>query len=171
MLLLATISALALIVEADQANGDEGGGFSSCIPDTYEDALDCLGAVLNDENKARLLGYRHSDLVSLHRGFGAGLRNAWLWGYRSQAAIDMTERGFQHPDDMSSAIITGYWARENGCDYPIEPVIAWFTAWWEASAAARTRPGGNEVGPRPVPECPFDLSKHPPGREPMVVEY
>ena len=168
------------VAQAGTTDDAESGGFSTCIPETYEDALDCLAEVLDAENEARLLGYRFNELSLLHHGFGTGLRNAWLWGERSPAASDMLERGFVHPDDMSSAIITGFWARENGCDYPIEPVIAWYAAYWTASAQERenTHEGEAVVTPNednsftmPLPVCPFDLSGYPPGREPTVVEY
>ncbi len=169
------VSAITALTPIHQCDPELDGSFCDCIPETFEDAVRCIGQVLNEEDEATLLGYRYEDLSMLHHGFGTGIRNAWLRSDRSPAQADMTARGFLHPDDMSTTIIASFWAQRHGCEFDLDETIAFYTTYWRARAvlALQRHPERAEhitvpvmdrapVTERPVPDCPFPLDEAPP---------
>lgn len=134
----------------------------SCVPATYAAALDCLDATLTETTRTALVSLPFAALVQTHHGLGTWIRNNWgLWG-AGPLYQDMGSLGFSHPDDMSSVIIAGYWARENGCTLDLQAFAAYYQSFWEHRRAqldaSRDEEGGIPVGTRfdmapPTPDC------------------
>lgn len=78
-------------------------------PTTLREALTTLDQLFDDTAKYSFMMFPEQAATStLHFGFGMWMRNHWgLWG-RSSLKKEMEARGFGHPDDMSSAILTAY---------------------------------------------------------------
>ena len=122
----------------------------SCVPETYVASLDCLEVTLSDESKSELVGLPYDDLIQTHMGLGMWIRNNWgLWS-GGPLYDEMREFGFAHPDDMSTVIIEGFWARENGCSYDLEANATEYQRFWseqmESAEAVRDEDGNIPVG-------------------------
>jgi len=65
-----------------------------------------------------------------HHGLGTWMRNNWgLWS-GGPLARHFQERGIDHPDDMSSIILTSLWREMNGQPLRVEEQIAKHKQWW-----------------------------------------
>ena len=151
----------------------------ACVPATYEEALDCLDSILNEESKARFDEMAHGELGLTHFGLGMWMRNRWLHGDRAPVASYMRDLGFRRADDVSGAIIEGYWARRHGCAIDMDAKIAFYDSYWraqdqwiegepdpETGIIPMQAPAGGFTGilERPKPQCPFPLEETPPAR-------
>lgn len=86
-------------------------------PTTVEEAMQAFNDVLSLEDQAQILKTDKEELIMYHHGLGRWIRNNWgLWDQNVEQGTllqHMIDLGFQHPDDMSQALIVEYWARMN----------------------------------------------------------
>lgn len=88
------------------------------IPKDIYDAHSQLDGLLDDESKEALKNGENS-----HFGIGMWMRNNWgLWSY-SRLACYFTERGIDHPDDMSGFILKTYRLRLSGNDSELKELL------------------------------------------------
>ena len=169
-------SIIALIASATLMAQDKP---ETCTPASYEEALDCLDALLSDEAKAQLDTMAYDELGLTHFGLGLWMRTSWIRGDRAPVAAEMRAMGFRHADDMSGTIIEGYWARRHGCTIDMDATIAYYASYWEAQdqwiegepdpetgIIPMQAPEGGFTGmlEEPKPDCPFSLEETPPER-------
>lgn len=80
------------------------------IPKDLGDAFEQLDRELPEilRNEMKELGTR-DKMIKYHHGLGTWIRNNWgLWG-GSRLQKYFTERGINHPDEMSGVILSFYW--------------------------------------------------------------
>lgn len=105
----------------------EGGG--GTVPSTLDEALAELERILNP---AHVEEVKRRDPIEFHHGLGTALRNCWgLWAGGSALAQWFVERGIQHPDDMSSIVLTSFHRKLGGEEVDLEGQIAKHLAYWE----------------------------------------
>src|SRR5688572_1658860 len=81
---------------------------------TLRPFLATLRAETSAENLKRIAALDEDDLIVLHASYGRTIRNKWLWGDREPALINyFRERGINHPDGMSQALIVALWKELN----------------------------------------------------------
>jgi len=82
-------------------------------PATIDEAVGVVIATLSDEDKAAMAAMAESELIGLHFGLGAWIRNnLGLWKGNDQlmrAARECNQS--MHPDDASMVIIEAVWER------------------------------------------------------------
>ena len=77
-------------------------GKNDGIPTTIEEAMASLDARITDEDKAYI---QELGSISVHHTLGRWIRNEWgLWG-DSGLKQALTNKGIEHPDEMSDYII------------------------------------------------------------------
>jgi hypothetical protein len=80
------------------------------LPTTVAEAVDYLLARLDQANRDALRSMKRDDLISLHHGYGTGIRNSLgLWG-QSPIRQDPEVAGW-FPDDISQHIIERMWEK------------------------------------------------------------
>jgi hypothetical protein len=105
----------------------EGGG--GTIPADLDGALVELERILGPDQVPEV---KRRDPIEFHHGLGTALRNCWgLWAGGSDLAGWFVERGIEHPDDMSSIVLTSLHRRLNGKAIDLEGQIAEHLAHWE----------------------------------------
>lgn len=79
------------------------------IPTTPEEAIQVLDAMLSEEDKEYLRTEKNAA-IKCHHSLGRWIRNNWgLWAdEKSPLKSYFIERGIEHPDDMSGAILDAY---------------------------------------------------------------
>jgi len=78
-------------------------------PKTVEEAVDLLLMLLSDDNKQNIKNTSEEDLVLLHMGLGASIRNEFgLWKDNKEL---LKACGKECPDDSSSVIIKALWKK------------------------------------------------------------
>lgn len=78
-------------------------------PATVCEAVARLLSILNDEDKTAIASMREEDLIDLHFGLGAEIRNAF--GLHDKNSRLLADCGAVHPDDASDVIINKIWER------------------------------------------------------------
>jgi hypothetical protein len=82
-------------------------------PMTLDEAIGVVLATLSEEEKSQITEMAAADLINLHFGLGASIRNNFGLWHDNQAliqAIDRHRPGI-HPDDASMVIIEEVWKR------------------------------------------------------------
>jgi len=86
------------------------------IPKNLEDAIETIDSKLSNDLKSDIIHMTEDDFI-LESHFGIGLtmiRNGWsLWG-KSRLFFFFEKKGINHPDDMSSIILTSYYRNLTG---------------------------------------------------------
>jgi hypothetical protein len=76
------------------------------------------------------------EAISLHHGFGTGLRNSWgLWA-GSRLAKYFNAMGIFHPDDMSGIILESYVRYLKREPLRVEEQVADYKKYWEEAKKA-----------------------------------
>ncbi len=68
-------------------------------PETVDEAIERLIAILGDDEKATIAAMREEDPIDLHFGLGLAIRNAF--GLHEPGNRLLASRGVAHPDDMT----------------------------------------------------------------------
>jgi hypothetical protein len=76
-------------------------------PETVDEAVDRLMAVLEDEHKAVIASLREEDLIDLHFDLGLAIRNAF--GLHEPGSKLLASCGVAQPDDAADTIIQVLW--------------------------------------------------------------
>ena len=90
------------------------------IPKDLESTYPMLDNMISVSSKDYIAKLEYEELLSqTHLGIGMWMRNIWLYPSGSKLTEYFLEKGFEHPDDMSAFITTGYWLYLNGepCGY------------------------------------------------------
>jgi hypothetical protein len=78
-------------------------------PATIDEAVGVVIASLSDEDKAAIAAMAESELIGLHFGLGAWIRNnLGLW--KGNRAL-LESAGERHADDASMVIVAAAWRR------------------------------------------------------------
>lgn len=78
-------------------------------PETVEEAVGVVIATLSDEEKCAISAMSESELIGLHMGLGAWIRNSLgLWS-GNRSLLEST--GEPNADDASMVIIEALWER------------------------------------------------------------
>jgi len=75
-----------------------------------------LDKMLSEEFRDELRSVSEEDVIRYHRSLGMWMRNNWQLSGSSRLARYFNELGVQHPDRMSTIILTSYWHHLNGKD-------------------------------------------------------
>lgn len=87
------------------------------IPDSYDSAIDALVAALDTEERAHILA-RKDEGASHHMFLGMAIRNAWVHPEGSPlTAYFVQSYGLGCPDDISTMLLRGLWAKVRGDAY------------------------------------------------------
>ena len=79
------------------------------LPTTVDEAIQWMFNQLDEANRQKLKSMEKIDLIWLHHGYGAGIRNALnLWAKDNPLAAQPELRG-KHPDSMSGYLIERLW--------------------------------------------------------------
>lgn len=78
-------------------------------PETVRETVNLLLISLSDENRQAIRSMPEEELISLHFGLGAGIRNEFgLWKDNKEL---LKLCGKENPDDASTVIIKALWQR------------------------------------------------------------
>ena len=81
-------------------------GYPDRKPDTIQEAIDILNAVLTEDQKHDIANCRETDLIQYHFSLGLWIRNNFgLWQGNSRL---LEELGAYHADDASFTLIEKY---------------------------------------------------------------
>jgi hypothetical protein len=78
------------------------------IPATLEDCYKALDTILPPEARDELKHMKPEDLINTHFGLGMTIRNARIYPDTNRIWSTLKAAGYSHEDDMSHAIIEGY---------------------------------------------------------------
>jgi hypothetical protein len=82
-------------------------------PATIDEAVGVVIATLSDEDQATIAAMAESELIGLHFGLGAWIRNnlgLWKGNDRLMMAVRKGDQPM-HPDDASMVIVHAVWGR------------------------------------------------------------
>ena len=101
---------------------------------------------LNEELPENLIDKMRNDpeedMVRYHMGLGRTIRNDWgLWS-GGPLAVWFRNIGVDHPDDMSSIILTSFHRDLNGKPLDVEGQVEHFKAYWERENAKNSEISG-----------------------------
>ncbi len=82
---------------------------NSRLPETVDDAIDRLMAVLESEHKTTIANLQEDDLIDLHYSLGMAIRNAF--GLHKPHSNLLTSCNVVHPDDASGVLIKKLWMK------------------------------------------------------------
>lgn len=78
-------------------------------PTTLKECFSALDEILDIKEKAKILDMQEDDLSKLHHSLGRWMRNNWSLWSGGQLKDYFNKLEINHPDDISSIIITSYW--------------------------------------------------------------
>ena len=116
------------------------------VPVDLDDALNYLDCRWSESDKDGFKNKPENDAVSdLHMGTGMGIRNSWgLWKGDSKIAKYFRDLGVNHPDDISSIILTSFHRYLNKNNINLEEQIKSCKDYWEKSKQAAIDSKRNE---------------------------
>ena len=88
-------------------------------PQSIAEAIKLLDENLPKKEKKKLKSMEKDDLISLHFGFGMGLRNSFGIWQDTGFTREMKQIMVMHPDDMSAELIEIYWEKLNDTDFQL----------------------------------------------------
>jgi hypothetical protein len=104
---------------------------SHYVPSSVEDTFIVLDTLLSDSLKDEFAHLEEQEaVVYSHHGLGMYLRNEWgLWA-NSRLAKYFNELDINHPDDMSSIILTSYHRYLNSESIELESQLNFYIDYW-----------------------------------------
>lgn len=102
----------------------------STFPLDHESAVRILLNAKWDEQEKKVL--KRAMLVTLHHGFGTGLRNYWHLNDETYPLTRwyMKNLGIGHSDDISGLIIQDFLARYNDTPFDLQRSVAKYRRHW-----------------------------------------
>jgi hypothetical protein len=79
------------------------------LPETVDDAIDRLMAILESEHKATTANLQEDDLIDLHYSLGMAIRNAF--GLHKPHSKLLASCNVAHPDDAYGVLIKKLWMK------------------------------------------------------------
>jgi hypothetical protein len=83
------------------------------LPETFDEAVDRLMMVLDDQQKIALATLQEDDLINLHFSLGMAIRNAFGLHQVDSKLLASCNTAI-HPDDVSGVIIKALWEQLTG---------------------------------------------------------
>ena len=83
------------------------------LPETFDEAVDRLMMVLDDQQKIALATLQEDDLINLHFSLGMAIRNAFELHQVDSKLLASCNTAI-HPDDVSGVIIKALWEQLTG---------------------------------------------------------
>lgn len=100
-------------------------------PKNIDDALQILRHELNDEIENIAKTPLDEYICTEHHGIGRFIRNEWgLWS-GSELQTWFKDKGIDHPDDMSSIILTSFHRTLNNQSINLNEQIKFHKKYWE----------------------------------------
>ena len=101
------------------------------IPETLEECYKVLDE-LNPEDFQEWLRLNEKEAIAIsHHGLGTWVRNNWgLWSGKSELFKWFKYNKIDHPDDMSSIILTSYHRYKNNKDIKLQEQFAKYIEFW-----------------------------------------
>lgn len=102
------------------------------LPNNLEEAIIQLDKEFDDSTKLSIIEMEEMDFVcDLHFSTGTWIRNNWgLWSGSalSQYFYDL---GLNHPDDMSTVILTCYYRHLKQQDFELDKQLKYYQDYWK----------------------------------------
>lgn len=116
------------------------------VPIDLDDALNYLDCKWSESDKHGFKNKPENEAVTeLHFGTGMGIRNSWgLWKGDSGIAKYFRDLDINHPDDMSSIILTSFHRYLNKIEIKLDEQIKYYKDYWEKSKQAEIEGKRNE---------------------------
>ncbi len=104
------------------------------IPKDLKDSFKQINGMFNDSIKKVIKNQTEFDFTTnSHFGLGLWLRNNWgLWS-GSRLYVFLNQKGLNHPDDMSSVILTSYHRHINGERIRLTRQVRYYKEYWKKS--------------------------------------
>lgn len=112
------------------------------IPTDLNDAISYFECKTRKDVLAEFANKKENKngIVSVSFGTGISIRNNWgLWARTSKISEYFSELGIQHPDDMSSIILTSLHRKLNGIDIDLENQVKFYKEYWAESERKETQ--------------------------------
>ncbi len=102
------------------------------VPINLNDALNYLDCKWSDSDKEFFKNKKENDAVGgIHHGTGRAIRNSWgLWKGNSEIANYFHELDINHPDDMSSIILTSFHRHLNQKKILLQKQVQFYKEYW-----------------------------------------
>jgi hypothetical protein len=108
------------------------------VPVDLEDAFVELDRMLPSKFRERF-AMEEDEITLQHFGLGQWMRNFWgLWS-GSRLASYFHELGIEHPDDMSSIILTSYWRYLNAESIHLDEQVTEHQEYWRTHQTPEDR--------------------------------
>lgn len=102
------------------------------IPKDLKDSFSQINILWSDSVKIKVKAMKESDFVNnSHFGFGMWMRNNWGLWKGSRLFRYLNEKGLNHPDDMSSVILTSYHRHLNNRNLKLRNQIKGYKDYWK----------------------------------------
>ena len=100
-------------------------------PTNIEECYKSLDEMLPDSTIIQFKSMNEGEAVSaVHFGLGMWIRNNWGLWESSKLSQYLVELGLNHPDDMSSVILTSYHRKLNGKEIKLIDQIEFYKSYW-----------------------------------------
>lgn len=105
------------------------------IPIDLNDAISYFECKTPKDNLNTFKNKKEDDATSsLHFETGMSIRNNWgLWARTSKISEYFSELGINHPDDISSIILTSLHRKLNGIDIDLDKQVEFYKEYWAES--------------------------------------
>lgn len=103
-------------------------------PKNLNEAVDAIDKITEKflDRKNWLSNNEDDALVAAHHSLGRDIRNVWgLWAQDSNLYKWFIDNDIQHPDDMSSIILTCFHREKNNKEWKVEDQIQEYKNYWE----------------------------------------
>jgi len=102
------------------------------IPKDLKDSFSQINIFWSDSVKIKVKAMKESDFVNnSHFGFGMWMRNNWGLWKGSRLFKYLNEKGLNHPDDVSSVILTSYHRHLNNRNLKLRNQIKGYKDYWK----------------------------------------
>jgi hypothetical protein len=118
------------------------------IPRNLESAVSRILVCISAHEHAAIRSESESQYTArTHMGLGLAIRDGWLRPERSPLQQDLKNTGFDYPDDMSGAILSGVWHRVYDQRLDLAALASCTKAWnSENERLMRSTPAGTPFG-------------------------
>jgi len=111
------------------------------IPTDLNDAISYFECKTPKETLSEFAKKKENEngIVNVSFGTGMSIRNNWgLWARTSEISEYFSELGINHPDDMSSIILTSLHRKLNGIEIDLENQVKFYKEYWAESERKET---------------------------------
>ena len=111
------------------------------IPIDLNDAISYFQCTTPKEALIEFAKKKENDngIVPVNFGTGMSIRNNWgLWARTSRISDFFNELGINHPEDMSSIILTSLHRKLNGIDIDLDKQVEFYKGYWAESERKET---------------------------------